>query len=145
MKDALVGAIGFKLPRTVRVPCCKRCARSLNRKTILAALMFPLGLGVFALVPMLSGIFGRLPDMVWIVLTFLGFMIALFGPILIYTRARNKTIPVHVSLISGPAYRYTFFSHLFARAFARSQQDSEHPVQSIVTSLGKSLSQGIER
>jgi hypothetical protein len=96
VKDALVGAIGFKLPRTVRVPCCKRCARSLNRKTLLAALMFPLGIGVFALVPMLSAIFGRLPEMVWIILTFLGFMIALFGPILIYTRARNKTIPVHV-------------------------------------------------
>jgi hypothetical protein len=134
LKDALVGAIGFHLPRTVRVPCCKRCAGSLNRKTLLAFSMFPLGLGVFALVPLLSSIFGRLPDMVWMVMTFFGFMIALFGPILIYTRARNKTIPVHVSLIAGPGYRYMFFSRFFTSAFERSQPNMKHPVQPIGTS-----------
>ncbi len=117
VKGALLKAAGIHEVRTVQVPCCRRCARALNRKTLLAASMFALGLGVFALVPILSGIFGTLPEMLWMLLTFLGFMIALFGPVFIYTRARNKAIPVHVSRISGPGYRYTFYSHLFAHKY----------------------------
>lgn len=56
-------------------------------------------------------------------LTFVGVMITFLGPAVLYTRARNKAIPVHVCLIPGPAYRYTFFSHLFAHKFKLSVRD----------------------
>jgi hypothetical protein len=117
IKDALKHVAGIISVRTMKVPCCRACSRRLNFRTLLAASLVFVGIGLFGVAAAVDSLLWELPVEVWMGVTFLGIMTALFGPILVDVKVRKKLIPVDIWQLSGGRFRYAFYSHLFSNAF----------------------------
>lgn len=127
--DALKQATGLLTVRTIKVPCCRSCARALNRRTLLAASLFFVGIGLIGLTAAINHLVGRLPELVWQVVAFAAIMTSMVGPIFVYARARDKMIPMDVLRLSKGRLRYIFYSDLFLSAYEKSHPEKDPGAQ----------------